>query len=533
MKDLTFLIITFLRDEYLFECVKSIRETYGYEPKIIVGENGTKTKEKRSFLKQYKASYFQLPFDSGVAQGRNLIMKKVKTDFVCVGDDDFYYDQDAKADVLFNFIKKNKDVDLVGGRIREKGVVRNYQGTIEIGERFLKYDKPEREDIPSKVDIVFNYFVARTKVCKKIKWDDNIKVSYEHSDYFLSLKKAEKNVWFHPDPIVIHKKEDIVVNSQDYQPFRKRTCDKEYFVNKYNLDYVIGFDGKRADLREVEKPLTKKEMKIKDLKEKEVCEKINQVEFVITMFLRYEALNELLKSITTYYPNVFVRIADYSGKFFDKKFYKEWEGKLNFEVHELRFDCGVSRARNALVELVKTPYFVLLEEDFIFTEQTKIGNFFQLMAEDVGVVGGLCLADGYEQHYEGEIRIRNNACIFEKDKMPLKKINGLQAKETKCVLNFALFNKEIFKSIRWNSELKICEHSAFYLDWQRKIPQYKILYTPEVKIVHTRYRQPNYVAFRGRREKYMQKFFEIYGIERFVSAEGKETRLKNGRLIRK
>ena len=50
MKDLTFLVITFLRDEYLFDCIKSLRETYGYDCKIVVGENGYKTEEKRKFL---------------------------------------------------------------------------------------------------------------------------------------------------------------------------------------------------------------------------------------------------------------------------------------------------------------------------------------------------------------------------------------------------------------------------------------------------------------------------------------------------
>lgn len=85
--------------------------------------------------------------------------------------------------------------------------------------------------------------------------------------------------------------------------------------------------------------------------------------FIIHTFKRPDCLSRLLESIKEYYPNTPVIVYDDS-----------------------EFDRGLSWGRNHLVSQVKTKYFLLLDDDFVFTNETKIERLVEKAEQGYDIV---------------------------------------------------------------------------------------------------------------------------------------------------
>lgn len=261
MKNLTAILISFLRPEYTMECVRSLREVYP-DINIFVGENGHYNEELKNYVNEKGGKYFLMPYDSGVCFARNRLMSLVSTDYVLVGDDDFYYIPDPGVKKMVTFLENNQEMTLIGGRIYEMKRVLDYQGNIEIYDDHLEYkhldpEKNKKDQASGlqwqQCDITFNFFVARKKDIKNLPWDEKIKVAFEHSDWFISLKKAGINVAYTPDIIVTHKPSHVQIKSKDqYMAYRMRRSDMSYFFTKHKLKYSIGFRGIRTNSQPLE-----------------------------------------------------------------------------------------------------------------------------------------------------------------------------------------------------------------------------------------------------------------------------------------
>src|SRR6056297_23020 len=215
MKKLTALVVSFLRPRYTLDCVRSLKKTYPNIGDIVVGNNGEENEEIKKVVEGVGGRYYKLDFNIGVPASRNKLIDKINTKYVLVGDNDFLYDEEAKVDKMVTFLENNPEFDLIGGRIIENNKIKNYQGFIDIYDDHLEYSMVhENEAIDldkasglryKEVDLTFNYFVARVDSIKDVPWDEGIKVAYEHSHWFINLKKAGKKVAFSPDSIVKHK----------------------------------------------------------------------------------------------------------------------------------------------------------------------------------------------------------------------------------------------------------------------------------------------------------------------------------------
>lgn len=517
MHNVTAIIISFLRPAYTIACVKSLKETYP-DIQILVGENGDYEPELADLVKEVGGRYIKLPYDSGVCVGRNTLMQEVQTEYVLVGDDDFFYTKDAMVDRMHTLLVNNPQIDLIGGRIRENGTIRNYQGSIERHDRMLRNTPINLDDGPQysidpesnlqwvKTDLVFNFFVARKASIIDIPWDNQIKVAYEHESWFIDLQDANRFVAFSPNPIVVHKPDhirDIVEKSQkhpQYQQFRMRRNDKERFFTRHKLDYVIDMNGNRDD--RPDSPVDKRKNDVKG------------VDFCITTFKRPQALKRLLFSIAKYYPMANVYVAD-QNETFDREFYKALRTELydaglvkRVSFESLPFDCGLSYARNHLVTTTPNQYKLILDDDMEFCEETDIGKMVTLFQANpyAGVVGGMVRQLGNDIHFEFYPEIKDGTLYHANGDIVWRTHQGIQYRRTGCVLNFALFKKEVFNQVQWDPNLKVTEHTDFYLRF--KDTPYQVLYTPEVVIEHPPVeRTGDYKEFRTRPEflVYMMK----------------------------
>ena len=109
---------------------------------------------------------------------------------------------------------------------------------------------------------------------------------------------------------------------------------------------------------------------------------MRDVTFGITSFDRPAELLNLIRSIRQRYPLVPINVADNGRR---RPPLPDSVRRIN-----LPFDCGLSHARNALIDHLSTKYLLLLEDDFLFSEETSIEPLVEVLETDpeVGVVGG-------------------------------------------------------------------------------------------------------------------------------------------------
>lgn len=513
----TAIIINFLREPYLWKCIDSLKAMYP-DIKIKVGENGEYTEAKKERIESYKGSkYYDLPFDSGVCVGRNSLLKQVRTKYVLVGDDDFMYNADAKVDQMVEFLEANPDYDLVGGRVYQNGSIQNYQGNFTLKNGELKIDKIDVENEEYKIcaksglrytkcDLTFNFFVARTKAVREVLWDEGIKVAYEHASFFIAMKEAGKTVAFSPDPVVIHKpKLSERINNELYSKYRMRRTDQKRFFEKHNIHTLTDMRGNT-----VKSPV----MQTEDLEKGD-----GEITFIIKTLKRQKSLEALMFSIAKYYPNARILVGD-DDDYFDIDFYKDlWtrlaQAGLTIKptAYNLPPDCGLAEGRNILVSHVTTEYLLLLDDDFIFDENTDISKFKKILESDptLGVVGGMLFMNGNPMKFAGFFKRELRQLIYQKFKDEWNDVDGAKFTYVDFVLNFALFRRSVFNYVKWDKQLKIAgEHTDFYL--QLKETDWKVAYTPDVSAIHTPTSSPEYKKLRGRRQ-FTIKMFQKWGIK--------------------
>jgi glycosyltransferase involved in cell wall biosynthesis len=116
---------------------------------------------------------------------------------------------------------------------------------------------------------------------------------------------------------------------------------------------------------------------------------MKDVTIVIVAFDRYVPLKNCLRSIRKCYPGIKVIVSD-NGKM---KQTARLAKHFGCEHLNLEYDCGANLARKLGQAAVKTKYWVIGEDDFIFTKDTVLENFKAILDHDpsVDLVGGLAI----------------------------------------------------------------------------------------------------------------------------------------------
>lgn len=175
---------------------------------------------------------------------------------------------------------------------------------------------------------------------------------------------------------------------------------------------------------------------------------------LIKSFERKNCVENLVGSIRRYYKSIKIVIVD------DSKKALEFEFDDNVEVCYIGHDKGLAYGRNYGLSRVKTKYFLLLDDDFFFTDDTKIENLLStLLKYNADIVGGNCIDFGFKKRiYRGNYRRSNGDLYLD--------IDSIKEKPFKCdfVLNFFLAKTDVVLQFPWDSRLKIHrEHDDFFL----------------------------------------------------------------------
>jgi len=189
LNEVTALIKTFERPKELDRLIKSIRRFYP-DLLILVADDSKKPQVRDD------VPYYVLPYNIGLSAGRNFLVKKVQTKYVVLFDDDHVCTENTKIEKMVEILR-NYPIDLVGGDFINEGVERHcFHGTYEIKDsilyQYIGKNKGYQNGYPL-YDVIHNFFVAKNDKLKTILWDEKIKFSREHADYFLRCR-GELNI---------------------------------------------------------------------------------------------------------------------------------------------------------------------------------------------------------------------------------------------------------------------------------------------------------------------------------------------------
>lgn len=252
---------------------------------------------------------------------------------------------------------------------------------------------------------------------------------------------------------------------------------------------------------------------------------MRDIDFLITAMDRYHYLQPLLDSIFKYYPKAKVTVADQS-KEIDTDLYNNWKDR-DLRVFPLPYDCGLSYARNVLVENTIRKYKLILEDDFLFTDKTRIEKLRDLM-EVADIAGGAVVRQNNKILNFGHYFDLQNETLYQiPDGDKWREHKGIVYKPTGCVSNFALFNRDVFKRVKWDVRLKIREHQHFFYRARNE----KMVYTEDVRIKDNKKGSSNemYKALKGR-DRFWKVAIEDLKITKVKYLNGMVVELKDGKI---
>lgn len=125
-------------------------------------------------------------------------------------------------------------------------------------------------------------------------------------------------------------------------------------------------------------------------------------------------------------------------------------------------DSGVSYGRNYLIDRVQTPYFLIMDDDNFFTEETDIGRLLTIEKEyNVDIVTGV-------KYRKGEIKSANSRIEISDGVLKLFGFELSNSTESFPLYDFApnffVAQTNLREKIKWDEDFKFGgEHADFFL----------------------------------------------------------------------
>lgn len=246
-------IKTFMRAPTLYRNLQSIKANCLFPYRLYIADDGPKDDEKLYRYQRLKAKGHEiivLPFDCGISAGRNSIVKAVRERFVLMTDDDVTPADPGAVPAMKAVLDAVPEIGVVAAVIKgeageyfssegyAKGLRFEFEGSILRRAKAQQLIERVGDDGPLYVyaDQVPNFFLARREVLDEVRWDNRIKVEYEHVDWFLALQKTRWKAAVCLSAHAIHLASPDA--ERDYC-FYRRAASTAYLYSKWGLSGML------------------------------------------------------------------------------------------------------------------------------------------------------------------------------------------------------------------------------------------------------------------------------------------------------
>jgi glycosyltransferase involved in cell wall biosynthesis len=178
---------------------------------------------------------------------------------------------------------------------------------------------------------------------------------------------------------------------------------------------------------------------------------ISDLTIIIKTFERHKAVQRLVYSIKRRYPEAIILVVN------DSKEPEDIDGVDNLI---LPYDVGISAGRNAALDSIRTKYFLLLDDDFVFSRRQKLGLLVLELERytDIDIIGGRYIdLPFFIIHNFQDVPIQSTLG----PKIPIDTMFGKNRVVDK-VQNYFIARTESVEKIKWNEALKVSEHTDFF-----------------------------------------------------------------------
>lgn len=277
---------------------------------------------------------------------------------------------------------------------------------------------------------------------------------------------------------------------------------------------VVHYDTFTNYIKSLNTFYSKRGLYAPEIQDHDVGRLLKKTTFGIKSFGRTRHLETLINSIMSKYPDAHILVCDDSGSVL--------EGLTDkVEVIYTEKDIGLSAGRNILLDNCDTEFFVLLDDDFIFTEETNIIRLIRaLEVYDLDIAAGAVYDVGPSAQKKDQPRTFFGCLNLVNDQELVISTGKIRRTQNNIplydlVLNFFASRTDRLKEIRWNDELKLGEHLDFFM--RAKQANLSISYFPDVIVNHYRDHSMNtedYKSYRRRADEFHKKFKTMYGISK-------------------
>lgn len=218
---------------------------------------------------------------------------------------------------------------------------------------------------------------------------------------------------------------------------------------------------------------------------------------IVTTFERPEMCARFIRSVKEHAPDMPLVVVD------DSKVPGVWP-EADHVVY-LPFDSGVSAKRNAGVAAVGSGWIAILDDDYVFTKQTRLDRLAEIAEQtNTDIVAGQVIENGAPLDYYGLFdQVGSHVTVRSGWKQ-----DGL-VRRCDIVPNFFAARAEVLVAHPWKDWMKIGEHSMFF--WQHR-NSLKIGWTDEVQINHMQVHPPGYEVLRMRVWAFKQEWADREGL---------------------
>jgi len=247
---------------------------------------------------------------------------------------------------------------------------------------------------------------------------------------------------------------------------------------------------------------------------------------MVKTIARPRCLLRLLESLRNFYPDTSVVVAD-DGRPEDQEQSMKVCMEFDAEFVSYIFNSGAPACYNDMVKnFVKTEYVCLLDDDFVFTEQSRIEDLLVWVQAGVfDVMGGCVVARGSMANFIGNLRYTKTQVVFERmfAGMTDAQKGPLQAD---VIPNFWAAETDALKAVPWDGEQKVFRHLDWFMyakyvcpgEYMRKAPALRVGYLNTVRIDHQHQQSGTYYEDlrHGAIPEYRQRFCKKWDVHEVI-----------------
>ncbi len=237
---------------------------------------------------------------------------------------------------------------------------------------------------------------------------------------------------------------------------------------------------------------------------------------IVKTFERPRSLDRLVRSIRRYYPSLRVLVGDDSMTPYPRR---------DVEYVRLPVDVGAAAGRNALLDLVATPYFVSLDDDFAFTDETQLERLLDtLRRHEAALVAGDLVECKQKFAWRVERRREVYQGVIRREGDSLRLLRGHagsvgDAFQCDVTPRFFVARADAIRRIGgWFAPLKADDHQELFL--RLKSADLRVLHRPDVVVEHWPERPEVYAAFRARDGAPLVA--RRHGLRRIIDMDGRQ-----------